>query len=163
MALEHGVAVYNFHDTHKDAVVIEVAGKNLSVRPGASALVVPEHVRSFAPVNPAQLVCYRHMIEQQLENGMKAFRAEFSMQSAIEAIKPLKTMILSKQKETSRVAERFLQDDSDTDAASRRRRGVQAGYEPANDRIPAVRPSWRNCSGLRPKSAVAEVLGPSIG
>ena len=34
--------------------------------------------------------------------------AEFSMQSAIEAVKPLKSMILSKHHETSRVADHFL-------------------------------------------------------
>ncbi|MBS1989971.1 MAG: hypothetical protein JSS83_05600 [Cyanobacteria bacterium SZAS LIN-3] len=108
MALENGLAVYNLDDVRSDAVVVRAAGSNMVVRPGTSVVITSEKASSFAHVNPAQLLCYRRISERQLDQGMKAYRAEFAMQSAIAAVKPLKSMILSQHKETSRVATHFL-------------------------------------------------------
>jgi hypothetical protein len=108
MVFDRGLAVYNFDDGHKDSVLIEAGSKQLSLRPGTSAVVVTEGVKAFSEINPAQLVCYRHITEQLLGRGLKAYRAEFSMQSALEALKPLKAMICSTDKAAVRVSARFL-------------------------------------------------------
>jgi len=108
MALRDGLAIYNFDDTRSGAVTVKAHGHSFVVRPGTSSVIVSQRVKSFAHVNPAQLLCYRRMIEQQLHNGMKAFHSEFSMLTAFAAIKPLKEIIGSTEKDTKQVGNHFL-------------------------------------------------------
>ena len=108
MAWKRGIAVYNFDDRHQDSVVVSTAGKQVSIRPGTSAVIVADSVQAFEHINPAQLVAYRRTTEQQLDQGLKAYRSEFSMQTAIAALKPLRAMIVSNQKETRTVVDHFL-------------------------------------------------------
>ncbi|MBS1994864.1 MAG: hypothetical protein JSS86_01080 [Cyanobacteria bacterium SZAS LIN-2] len=108
MAFDHGMAVYNFDDTHPNAVTVTAGGKAIAVHPGTSTLITASHVKSFEQVNPAQLVFYRRMVEHELDGNLKAYRSEFSIRSAMHAVRPLRELLVARDKETSRVANHFL-------------------------------------------------------
>jgi len=108
MVLDGGMAVYNLHDTHKDAVVITGGGRKISLQPGTSATIVPSHVKRFEHVNPAQLVFYRRVAEQELDGGLKAFRSEFAIHSMVSAVPHLRSLILSSDGDSARVGKQFL-------------------------------------------------------
>jgi len=108
MALDGGVAVYNLHDTRKDAVTITSGARKVALQPGTSAVIVPSHVTAFEHVNPAQLVSYRRIVEHEFGSGLKAYRSEFAIQTAIHAVRPLKALVVSGDKSTSRIATQFL-------------------------------------------------------
>ncbi|MBS1989907.1 MAG: hypothetical protein JSS83_05270, partial [Cyanobacteria bacterium SZAS LIN-3] len=112
IAVRDGLAVFNIDDRKSDAVTITSAGKKLSVQPGTSAFIASEAVRSYEHVNPAQLISHRRMYEQRLGNGMKAFRSEIALPTVFSALKPLRAMVQSQDKETRDMAEHLLKTTS---------------------------------------------------
>jgi hypothetical protein len=108
MAYSHGLAVYNLHDIHKDAALISVNGKTVSLTPGTSAIIVSESVNDFAHANPAQLICYGKMTEAKLGEGLKVYRAQFSLPSAINALPTLSKLVSSKDARASKISGDFL-------------------------------------------------------
>jgi hypothetical protein len=112
MAFDKGLAVYNFDDRHYGAVKVTSAGSSFAVRPGTSAVIVSEGAKSFSQVNPAQLMCYRRIVEHKLNGGLKAFTSEFALHSGIQAVQPLKAMILSMDAKSRRTAAHLLKTTS---------------------------------------------------
>jgi len=108
VATSRGLAVFNLDDRKSDAVTVKAGGKNISIRPGTSAFIVSESVRSLEQINPVQLVSHRRIYEQQLGQGLKAFRSEFAVQSAFAALKPLRHMVRSTDKQTRETANHLL-------------------------------------------------------
>jgi len=108
VATRNGLAVFNLDDRKVDAVTVNSGGKNLSIRPGTSAFIVSESVRSLEQINPVQLLSHRRIYEQKLGQGMKAFRSEFAVQSAFAALRPLRHMLTSTDKQTREAGNHLL-------------------------------------------------------
>jgi len=89
-------------------VTITSGARKVALQPGTSAVIVPSHVTAFEHVNPAQLVSYRRIVEHEFGSGLKAYRSEFAIQTAIHAVRPLKALVVSGDKSTSRIATQFL-------------------------------------------------------
>jgi hypothetical protein len=108
MAFSNGVAVYNLSDSRKDAVTLFAGNNRVAVTPGLSAVVTDSTVSDFSDVNPAQMVLYRRVHSVSMSNGMKAFVADFSVPSAVHAVKPLKKLMVTKDANAKRVADKVL-------------------------------------------------------
>jgi fibronectin-binding autotransporter adhesin len=112
MSFAGGVAVFNLDDSHRDAVSISVGGSKISLAPGKSVVIASDATKSFDRINPAQLICYQGVTEHVLGNGMKAFKAEFSLPSAINAVAPLKALLQSNHPEAKRICGHLLKTTS---------------------------------------------------
>ena len=102
-ASDRGVAVFNLDDMHRDAVRFHAGGQKLVLAPGRHVVVTSKAVKSFEMVNAVEAIGYRFITDTELGEGLRAFSAEFSIPSAIGAIKPLKSMINSKTPEAIRL------------------------------------------------------------
>ena len=107
MQSEQGLSVYDLHDNSKDAVVINANGKRISLSPGRHASVSHTAHDGFAYANPIELVQYRN-IQQAKHNGASVYTTEFSIPSACYAVKPLKQLLASNQREANVIAKRII-------------------------------------------------------
>lgn len=108
MAFKNGVAVYDLDDARKGSISVSAAGKTITLSPGQHVFVTSESVRSFDEINPAQMIGYRGITSQSLGSGLKAFSAEFCVPHAINAVKPLKSLIQSKHPNSKKVSDHML-------------------------------------------------------
>ena len=90
------VAIFNLDDMHRDAVRIQAADRKLSIAPGRHLLITKGSVKSFDEANPVESICYRKVNDVEVGAGFRGFSAEFSIPSAINAIRPLKQLLNSK-------------------------------------------------------------------
>lgn len=91
-----GTAVFNFDDLHRDAVRIRAGKTTLNVAPGRHLMVTSAAVSGFDQVNPNEAIGYRGLSEANIGSGLKVFRAEFSVPSAVGSFKALKTLLISR-------------------------------------------------------------------
>jgi hypothetical protein len=124
LSFADGLAVYNLDDTHRGSVKVSVSGKDLSVNPGAALIVCGEQIREFEQINPAQLVAYRDVSGANLGSGLKAFNAEFSVASAINAVPALQHLLRSKNRDAMKLTAHFLK----TTAAANQMKAGRAAY-----------------------------------
>ncbi len=105
----HGrVHTLSLHDTHQEAVTVSTGGKQISVLPGR-CIVITHAVRgSFDEINPAQLVAYRNLSEREVNEQLKVYAAEFSPLTAVNAVKPLKALLASKNHNAVQLSNKFL-------------------------------------------------------
>ncbi len=89
-----GTAVFNLHDTHKNAVVINVGNKSIPISPGQHVTVAPAALESFDIANPAESVSHRNLNHHDCGGGMQAFTSEFAITAAISNVKALREMIV---------------------------------------------------------------------
>jgi hypothetical protein len=108
VAFDGGVAVYNLHDSHKDAVVVNCGSHNFSLAPGQNAVVTNRQVRFFEEINPAQCVAYRRMAAKEFGDGIKSFRSEFNVLSMLQGYEPLKQFVRSSDSEKRKVSQSIL-------------------------------------------------------
>jgi hypothetical protein len=95
MSFSHGLAVFNLDDRSKDSVLVRSGNEKIALTPGRCLMLFNSN-REFQQVNPAQLVAYRYINERILSNGVKALDAQFSLPAAINAILPLRSLLVSK-------------------------------------------------------------------
>jgi len=107
-----GIAVYNLHDTCKNAVQLESGGRTLAIQPGRSVVVVNNRDKRFEEINPAQLICYGPLSESNLASDMKMFHGEFSLPSAINAVPTLRNLLNSSDAKNKKLADQFLKTTS---------------------------------------------------
>lgn len=91
-----GTAIYNFDDLHRDAIKVQVGKTTLNVAPGHHLMVTSAAVQGFDQVNPNEAIGYRGLRDADIGNGLKIFRAEFSVPSAIGSFKALKSLLISR-------------------------------------------------------------------
>jgi len=108
VAFDGGVAVYNLHDTRKDAVVVTSGNHRVSVPPGRSTVITGRKVRGFEEVNPAPFVAYRRMVESDYGNGVRAFHSEFNLYSLMRGVDAIKKLIASDNPKTRKIASSML-------------------------------------------------------
>lgn len=80
---KRGLAVYNLHDTHNNAVRIIGAGPAMSLFPSEAVFVVKSSVKKFEDFNPAQSTAYRRLTCKNIGNNLNLFHAEYSIASFI--------------------------------------------------------------------------------
>jgi hypothetical protein len=108
IASRHGIAVYNLDDQHRDAVRVHAGDRILTLGPSNQALITSKLVTSFEQVNPVEAMAYRRVIDFEIGSNLRAFSSEFSMLSAISAIKPLRSIVASKHPEARRISVHML-------------------------------------------------------
>lgn len=125
MAFADGMAVYDLDDVRKGAIEIVANGKSITLSPGQHVFVTSSNARGFEDVNPAQMIGYRGITSRDLNNGLKAFTAEFNVPHAVSAVKPLKHLLQSKHPQDKKVAEHLLK----TTAVTMQLRGRGGDYQ----------------------------------
>ncbi len=125
MAFANGLAVYDLDDTRKGAVEVIAGGKSMTLSPGQHIFVTNSNVRGFEDVNPAQMIGYRGITSQDLNNGFKVFSAEFSVPHACNAVKPLKQLLQSNHPHDKKVANHLIK----TTAVTMQLRGRNGEYQ----------------------------------
>lgn len=108
IAFEHGIALYNLHDTKRGAVSFTFGNQSVRVAPGQHALLTDRSVQSFEQINPMSCVAYRNVDARDLGHGVKSFHAEFDILSMMRGLEPLKQMLRSADEHTSKIAHRAL-------------------------------------------------------
>jgi hypothetical protein len=104
MSNQSRLAVFNLDDTHPNAVVVHEGSDNIALAPGRQTVVVRKEVGEFGTVNPSESLGYRRMTKRMLSNGNFAFISDFSLGSALCAMRPLKDLVNSNQPEHVRIA-----------------------------------------------------------
>ncbi len=111
LAIANGsiVSVYNLHDNAKDSVVVYVKGiKPISLAPGRHlSLACASQSVDFAFINQVSKIGYRN-VNARNSNGRSTYLSDFSIPSAISAIKPLKAMFRSNDKQIKAIANQLL-------------------------------------------------------
>lgn len=108
MQSQSGLAVYDLHDSSRNAVVVTTKNKRISLSPGRHVLVSSHNAHNFANVNPIELVQYRGISQSKLENGWNVYTSEFAIPSACYAVTPLSTLMKSKHPEARGLAKRIM-------------------------------------------------------
>ncbi len=100
------VSVYNLHDNHKDSVIVKSDDRKIKLNPGQHLTVLASnYLTDFANVNQAKSIGYRDL-KTNTSNGTVTYMSDFSILSAINAIKPLKAMF--KRKDCQNLANQLL-------------------------------------------------------
>ncbi len=102
------LSVYDIDDRHKGSVVVETAGKQISLSPGRHVTVTTLSADQFGDVNPVETIAHRSVSRQTLNANSTAFHSEFSLPSAISAINPLLTIVRSNSSEAKKIRERLM-------------------------------------------------------
>jgi len=106
---DKGLAVYNLHDGHKNAVVISGNGKApIALLPGCSMVLTGSSAGSFEEVNPAKFVGYRRMVSRAAEGNAKVYQAEFEIMSLIRGLPALKDLMRSDSAKTRKTIDSML-------------------------------------------------------
>jgi hypothetical protein len=108
MVRDNSVAIFNLHDSHKNAVTVTAGATVISLTPGRQAVLTSLNADQFHLVNPAEIMQYRSVNRQQLRQGVQLFTSEFSIPAALAAIKPAKQMLASSDKNTKRLVTNVL-------------------------------------------------------
>jgi len=108
MQMKDGLAVYDLHDQSKNAIVVSVAGKRISLSPGRHVLVSSRPEADFAGINPIELVQYRRLDRSKLSNGWNLHTSEFSIPSACYAVKPLRSLMNSNEQKSKLMAKKLM-------------------------------------------------------
>ncbi len=108
MVQDNSVAVFNLHDSHKNAVTVTAGANTITLTPGRQAVLTRLKADQFHLVNPAEVMQYRSVNRQQLGNGIQLFTSEFSIPAALAAIKPAKQMLASSDRNTKRLVTNVL-------------------------------------------------------
>ncbi|MDZ4833080.1 MAG: hypothetical protein SGJ27_04695 [Candidatus Melainabacteria bacterium] len=108
MVHENSVAVFNLHDSHKNAVTLSAGKQSLSVSPGHQAVLTRSTSDDFHLINPAEIFQYRNLKHKVVANGLQMFTSEFSVPTALMAIKPAKQLLLSQDKNLKRLTNNVL-------------------------------------------------------
>ena len=86
------VAVYALHEKQSGDVIFKSGKNTLDLATGQEAVFSKKTNEFFSKVNPGALIPARQVNEYKLDNGVKAYVAEYSMPMALSIIRPLKNM-----------------------------------------------------------------------
>ena len=137
-ASDKGVAVFNLDDSHRDAVRFHVGSYKFVLAPGRHLLVTSKLVKSFEQVNTVEAIGHRNLRSMEIGNGFRAFSTEFSIPSAITALKSLRTMLKSKTSEGMKLRGHLLKTVAamfQTKAGTERFQQYQRPYRTAFDDV----------------------------
>src|SRR5262249_44253616 len=102
------LAVYDFHDGQRNAVVITAANRTLALCPGRHATVTTDNVREIQEINAAEAFGYRNMTIKQLGAGLNVFASEFSIPTAMRMVEPLRHLAVSRHPAAAQLTKRIM-------------------------------------------------------
>lgn len=102
-----GTAVFDFHDTGKNSVLLTVAGRSLAISPGRHLHATSEKTTDFAAVNSLDRIAHRR-VSCVTTDGGTVFTSEFSTLSAMEAVEPLKKVLTLRHPEARKLANQII-------------------------------------------------------
>lgn len=108
MVRDQSLAIFNLHDTHKNAVQVKVGESSLALSPGRQAVLTRSKSDQFHLVNPAEIFQYRDLTRKLLAGGIQMFSSEFCIPTALLAIKPAKQLLASTNKTARRLTDNVL-------------------------------------------------------
>jgi hypothetical protein len=104
---EAGLAVYDLEDQHKGSVSVESNGHNVVLSPGRHVMITKHHGAEFAQINAVETIAHRN-VQSVVKNGHRAHTSEFSLLTALDTVKPLKALALSKHVHAKQIADRMM-------------------------------------------------------
>ena len=111
LAIANGnvVSVYDLHDNSANSVVVTGNGVNaITLAPGRQVTIAKANTAvDFAYVNQVGKIAYRGL-NTTLKNGNATYVSDFSIPSAISAVKPLKAMFRSNDAKVRALANQML-------------------------------------------------------
>lgn len=90
------VAYFNVNAQHRGDVKVALGKFDISVLPGEEVLITTEKTGEFEAINPGKGISFRKPELEHESEEYRIFTADFSIPSAIMAVKPLKDMLKSK-------------------------------------------------------------------
>lgn len=99
------LSVYNLHDA--GGVSLIANGKRVSLLPGKHATLSSGHAASFSDVNQLEAIAHRNIQRDDSENGASIFCSEFSLPSAVAAVKPLKALFSSPDRDAKKLTSKL--------------------------------------------------------
>ena len=98
---EAHLSVYNLHDAGGVSLISN--GKRVSLLPGKHATLSKSQATSLADVNQFEAIAHRNIQRNDCQDGTSMFVSEFSIPSAVSAIKPLKALFASNNKDAKQL------------------------------------------------------------
>ena len=110
LAIANGnvTSIYNLHDNNKDSVIVKLSNSKIKLYPGHQVtFAVADQAPDFAYINQVAKIGYR-AIKTSTNNGIMTYESDFSIPSAISALKPLKAMFKSNDRIIKNLANQLL-------------------------------------------------------
>jgi hypothetical protein len=95
VATDKILAVYNLHDTRKDAVVITYDKGTVSVTPERVAILAKLSVKSFEEANPAPTVAYHPPTCREVSKDLKLYQADFEISTLLQRFPQISNLLHS--------------------------------------------------------------------
>lgn len=102
---ERGTSIFNLDDSHRNAVRLTHGTHHINIPAGRHISVSSS--KSFDSINPVESIGHRKFNEIQF-GGFKVFESEFSIPSAINALKPLKQILSSNEPSSQRIKRHLM-------------------------------------------------------
>lgn len=90
------VAFFNLNSQHKGDVKLVIGSEQIRPIPGEEVVVTSDTISEFKDVNPGRVIAFRNPKLSHKGSGLRIFKADFSIASAVLGIKPLQAMLHSK-------------------------------------------------------------------
>ncbi len=103
-----GIAVYNLHDAHSNAVVLSSGGDTVTVSPGRTALLAGPTSGTFEQVNPAPIVGYRRVTSKELDGRGRLYQAEFEIMSMVQGQPAIRQLMHSDNAKTRKTMDHLI-------------------------------------------------------
>jgi hypothetical protein len=87
------VAIYDLHDGHKGAVVLDNKVKPFALRPAGTVIIANKALKSFSDVNPVPYVPYRALVNSSLDDQHQVFQADFDVMSMVKCFKDIAKLV----------------------------------------------------------------------
>ena len=108
MLSDRGLSVYDLDDIHRAALVVRAGGGAIPLIPGTHATITTAFTESFELVNPAHGFGYRDLHEQNMGCSMKAYLSEFSIASAIHAVRQIRQLLNSVSPQARKLSQHLM-------------------------------------------------------
>lgn len=110
---EKSVSVCTLDSPSLGAVHVQVGNsEKLRLAPGRQIVMTKDADSAFDKTNPAHLIGYRDEKEIGTVDGVKVIRSDFSITSAMMAIKPLRGLVASQDRDHNRIAENIMKNSA---------------------------------------------------
>jgi fibronectin-binding autotransporter adhesin len=107
VSFEHGLAVYDLHDSHKESVMLLSGNQKISLSPGKN-IVLTGNTREFEDVNPVKFVGYRGLSSRAISNDTKVYCSEFELLSMVQGLRPISSLVSSDNPKTRKTMGNLL-------------------------------------------------------
>jgi hypothetical protein len=141
---DHAATIFDLHDAHGKSVTVESNGKVYHLAPGKTITLCPTSVKDFISINRMKYVAYRQMKNEEVTPDIRAFRADYQVQSLISHYPGFRRLLSSKDSRERHLADQVLKTAMIVDMGTINARGFQVQHEQYSYMVPAL-------PGVQPK------------